>query len=53
MKIEYTFAFLDDNLMACQPLIRNQCALIVPIKLSALSCFLFEQVSRESRRTVR
>jgi hypothetical protein len=45
MKIEYTFAFLDDNLMACQPIIRNQCALIVHVKYSALCCYLFIQMS--------
>jgi len=36
MKIEYTFAFRSDNLMACQPLIRDQRALIVLFMYSAM-----------------
>jgi len=52
MKIDYTFAFPNDNLMACQPLIRDQYALIVLVKYSALCCSLFMQLP-ESRYILR
>jgi len=52
MKIEYTFAFRNDNLMACQPLIKDQCALMALGKYSALCCSLFIRLS-VSRRFLR